>query len=177
MNMMRLKVSFTKMLAGLLLACLLPGAGFSHIQQSVAPSQIIFEISTKEWGMFGGDCSQMLNFRLYADGRVEYDICQYKNLEGGRASSSVLGKELKLTAKEVAAFVQLVEQSGFLGAYSGYHSGKTGTDVGADTTIIYRNQNTEKKVLIKNYHPDSKQIPEFIHKLLEKVFELMPKDQ
>jgi len=133
------------------------------------------EITTKEWGMIGDDCTKLLNFRLFADGRLEYEICQHKNLAAGRAVSSPLRKELRITEKQVDAFKQYVERSGFMDAQPRYYSGRNLVDIGADTAIIYRKESNEKTVSVKNYVPDSKQISKSIHQVLQKAAELLPK--
>jgi hypothetical protein len=175
MKMMRLKVSFRKIPVSFLLICLSSIVCLSQIQQSVSSDKIVFEISTKEWGMSGDDCPQMLKFRLYASGRVEYDICQYKDSNTGRQASFLLRKELKLPENAVAEFVKFVEQSGFIDAWTKYYSGLNLVDIVVNSTIIYRNQSGEKKVEIMNYLPKSKNIPKFIDQIIEKADKFIPK--
>src|SRR6185436_18536054 len=88
----------------LLLVCLWPIVCSSQTQPTVPDNRVVMEITTTEWGMIGDDCTKLMNFRLFADWRLEYEICQHKNLAAGRAISSPLRKELRITEKQVAAF-------------------------------------------------------------------------
>ena len=69
----------------------------------------------------------------------------------------------------LAQFIQFIEQSGFLSAKKEYVLKPLGTDVGIITTIIYKNQNKEKQVVIKNYDPFDLGIPCFLHLVVDRM--------
>jgi len=146
----------------LLLACEL-NVSFAQSQVPAVLHKVVFEVRTKEWGMVGNDCMDQVNFRLFDDGLIEFEICD---------RGSAQKKDLRITKQETEKFLAFVEASGFLEAAPKYYSGFSGTDVGVESAFIYRRLNGEKEVLVKNYVEASKSIPDSIHRIVARIIEL-----
>ena len=141
--------------------------------QPLAPSgQIVFEISSKSWDVYASnECDQLLNLRLYSNGRVEYEDCQKKSSASGKEAYSVIKKETKVKAKDIAALVRLIEESDFPQAQGRMHSGLNLVDAGYTFTLTYYD-GRERKLEVVNYDPDSKLLPSWLHKLMEQALML-----
>jgi hypothetical protein len=169
-------LSYRYLVMAFVLFGLLPNevVGFSQEQSDGAKDRAVFEITTRYWGMHAGSCRQTLNVRLYADGRIEYEECQKDKSAPTRETYSVIRKEAKVQEKEITELVEFIEQSGFLKSEGPVHSGLSISDAGWVSTLIYCGDNREKRVEIQNYDPESKHIPVWLHKIMEKALGLIP---
>lgn len=117
--------------------------------------------------------SLRLYFRLYQSGRVEYEVSSDDN--------KFLLKKTKIDAKQVAEIIKLGKESDFQNAKSEYPRFQIWTDSGLETTIIFKNQTKEKKIVVNNYSSfdkkNEKHYPSSLLKILQKVDELRPKDR
>jgi hypothetical protein len=145
-------------------------SGATQSKASEPPGLVLFEMTTLNWGISNsGGCKSTLDFRLYADGRVEYDQCRKRTLESGGEAEYLVRKEAKAEKKDIDELMKLIQDSGFLEAIGPAHSGLNGTDVGWNTTLTYRDNCREKRLEIRNYVPESKTIPEWLHKIVNKA--------
>jgi hypothetical protein len=114
-----------------------------------------------------------LYFRLYQSGRVEYEI--------GDGNYKLKLKTTKIDAKAVAEIIKLGQEADFQNAKSEYPRIRIWTDSRLETTIIFKNQMQEKKILVNNYSSYDKEnaghYPASLLKMLKKIDELRPKDQ
>jgi hypothetical protein len=168
---MNRKFAFTKRLTALLLAILPPVCLAQN--QSPAPSdQVVFVVSSKSWSVYASSpCDQLLNLRLYSNGRIEYEDCQKNSLTAGRATYSVISKETEVQAKDVAAIVRLIEASDFPEVHGRLHSGLNLVDAGYTFMLTYYDGGRERNLEVINYDPDSKLLPGWLHKLMEQALE------
>lgn len=161
-------VAFFAMLFSIVLSPLASGA--TQSKASGSHGLVLFEMTTLNWGISNmGGCTRTLDFRLYADGRVEYDQCRKRTLESGSEAECLVRKESKAEKKDIDELIKLVQNSGFLEAIGPAHSGLNGMDVGWNTTLTYRDKGREKRLEIRNYVPESKTIPEWLHKIVNKA--------
>lgn len=161
-------------LSAVLFSILSPGLGARSPQEKVArPStQVLFEMTTLNWSAYSSDnCDRALNLRLYADGKIEYEQCRR---ETSRNFASLVRKESRVQQKDIDELLKLIENSGFLESYGAVSSGLNLVDAGWNTTLTYYAHGREKRLEVRNYMPDSKRIPEWLHKIMSKARSLIP---
>jgi hypothetical protein len=157
---MRWTFSLGKLLITFLVITLLPSLCVAQNQLPALSSRAVFEISTKSWDVYSvSECDQILNLRLYSDGRVEYEDCLKKFLDSGKPSYSIVRKETSVREKDIAALVRLIEGSGFPKAQGRMHSGLNLVDGGYTISLIYYADGGERKLEVVNYDPGSKLLP------------------
>jgi hypothetical protein len=114
-----------------------------------------------------------LYFRLYQSGRVEYEV--------NDGNYGLKLRKTKIAAKEIAEIIKLGKESDFQKAKSEYPRFQIWTDSGLETTIVFKNENQEKKIVVNNYSSydkeNDKHYPSSLLKMLEKIDELRPKDE
>ena len=166
--------SYIKLLLAPLLVALLPPLCFAQNQPPASSGQVVVEIFTRYWGIGSGDaCRRTLDFRLYADGRIEYEECQ--ETEANPRRESLVRKESRVGMADSTEFVKLIEESKLLDKNVGrypFHSGFNGVDTGWDTTMQFYRGEQEKKIEVKNYLPDSTFIPDWLHRIVKAAYEL-----
>ncbi|HEX8198474.1 MAG TPA: hypothetical protein VF571_19925 [Pyrinomonadaceae bacterium] len=156
-----------KILALIFSLFLFNSIAYSQTQQSVSTENFLLTISMEVTGQVGKGCRLIWNKTFYADGRIEQEDCQKTAVIDGREIPVKI--ENKAHQQQVTQFIQFIEQSGFLSAEKEYVRKPIATDVGIDTIFIYRNQNKEKRVVIKNYDPYDLGIPCFLHLILARL--------
>jgi hypothetical protein len=122
-----------------------------------------------------------LHFRLYQSGRVEYEVNPDYDPGAGEANHQLILKKTKIDAREVDEIIRLGQESDFQNAKSEYPRFQIWTDSGLETTIVFRNKTSEKKILVNNYSSydkdNPKHYPPALLKMLRKIDELRPKDR
>jgi hypothetical protein len=168
---------------------LLPFAVIAQRENSVCLEQtknddsadaVILSVCNKASGMTGIPRLR-LYFRLYQSGRVEYEINPGFNPQAGESNFKLILKNTKIDAKEVAEIVRLGTEPDFQNAKSEYPIFQIWTDSGLETTIIFKHQTAEKKIVVNNYSSSDKKnekhYPSSLLKMLQKIDELRPKDR
>ena len=122
-----------------------------------------------------------LYFRLYQSGCVEYEINPDYNPEAGEANYKLVIKKTKVDEKEAAEIIKLGRESDFQKAKSEYPRFQMWTDSSLITTMIFKNQTREKKIVVNNYSSydkeNDKHYPAALLKMLQKIDALRPKDR
>lgn len=122
-----------------------------------------------------------LYFRLYQSGRLEYEINPDYNPEAGEATYKLVLKKTKIDEKEAAEIIKLGRESDFQKAKSEYPRFQMWTDSSLITTIIFKNQTQEKRIVVNNYSSydkkNDKHYPASLLKMLQKIDALRPKDK
>jgi hypothetical protein len=120
-------------------------------------------------------------FRLYEDGRLEYETPPVFNPEAERASFDLVMNETRLEPAAVAELIRIAEQSDLLDAPDSFKPLHTWIDAVMVTTLVYKHGDKEKRIVITNYNPKHKEAGKFypasLQKLLQKVVELRPKTE
>jgi hypothetical protein len=171
---------FVGLLSVSLLFGLLPADALCspHDKPHSRPSQVVFEMSIRYWGMYSGKgCRQTIIIQLYSDGQAVSEACRKKSLDSTKLSYHVVRKETNLQEKDVAAFMRLVEASDFPKAQGRLHTGLNLADTGYTITLIYYVNEGERKLEVVNYDPDSKLLPAWLHKIVETAAEFIPKEE
>lgn len=144
-------------------------------KQSKHADNVPFEMSTLNWSIYESDgCRRILDLRLYSDRRIEYQECRR---DVDHRSGFLITKEAKVDQDDVDELVRLIETSGFLDANGPAHSGINLVDAGWNTTLIYRAHGAEKRLEVRNYLPESKTIPEWVHGIIAKARSLIAKPE
>jgi hypothetical protein len=144
---------------------------YCQTKQADTSDKFLYKITVVTRGMVGGGCNVTINRTIYSDGRIEIEDCQNtKVAEDGKKIPVKVEK--KIDQRTVNEFIQFVEESGFLEAKKTYRGKQTYTDIWVLTTIIYQNQNSEKKVEIINYDSYDLSIPCFLHMIHGKSLSL-----
>jgi hypothetical protein len=93
-----------------------------------------------------------LYLRLYADGTAEYE----ENGRRDRAGNDrLVMHRLRLAAEKIAEFAKPGGEPDFQDAKADYPAFRLGFDSSIETTVIFRNKDGEKKILLRNYGWDS----------------------
>ena len=165
-------ITLISLFSVLLLVCC-PCIGGKLQQASAGTHAVVFEVSTEYWDVYShNDCAKLVEFRLYEDGSAEYDLCD----QNGK-NVTLERKKIVLDKEDIDGLLNLVNQPGFLEAAPQYHSGFRGDDAGWNTMLLYNEMNQAKRVVIRNYFPDSKGIPRSIHEMLSRAFALRQKSE
>lgn len=122
-----------------------------------------------------------LYFRLYGSGLVEYESNPDYDPNAGEANHQLILKKTKIDAKEVAEIIKLSQQKDFQNAKSEYPRFQIWTDSGLETTIVFKHQTSEKRIVVNNYSSydkdNAKHYPPPLLKMMQKIDELRPKDR
>ena len=141
------------------------------------PDPVLLDISRRGIGM--GPRRRPLYFRLNEGGRLEYEV--FSKTEPGSPKYVLARKEIQLSEAVVKELIGLAERPDFLDASGEYPRLRIMKDSGIVTTIVYRRQGLEKKVVIVNYDPQHPRAesyyPASLRRLLARVDELRPKDE
>ena len=140
---------------------------YCQTKQANTSEKFLYKITMEVRGMVGIGCNVSVNHTIYRDGRIVQEDCQNtKETEDGKKIPVKVEK--KIDQQTVNEFIQFTEESGFLKADKDYRGKKSFVDIWSLTTIIYQNQNSEKKVEIINYDSYDLSIPCFLHMLFNK---------
>lgn len=155
----------------------LPRASPREIENTVSDC-IILEISTRADGPVypNGD---ILSFRLYQSGRIEYDTFPANPSEGRFSTSIPSRKESHLDSREIEELTNLAGQTDLFYGPDNYPSFlHEQRDFTIETTIVFNHLGKEKRVVIRNYAPDDPDAkhhyPASLIKLLQMASELRP---
>ena len=178
----RLKGKFMKLKVPILcvisLAASLMAAGVAHAQNRQA--QVILEITRKGAGLTF-PLKKQVYFRLYEDGRLEYETPPVFDPEAERASFDLVMNETWLEPAIVTELLRIADQPDFLAAPDSFKPLHTWADAAMVTALVYKHENKEKRIVITNYNPKHKEARKFypasLQKLLQRVVELRPKTE
>ena len=133
-------------------------------------SKVVLEVLVSGKGMVWPTMNAQVFFRLFEDGRVEYE---------SRTKNRVVRKKAKLKRQEFAEIIQLAETSDFINSSERFRALQTLGDASLTTTIAYRHKDIIKRIEIINYqqaNPEARSFyPLAVMKLLDKVIERRPK--
>jgi hypothetical protein len=107
------------------------------------PAGVVLNICRHEHGM-APIPQPRLYLRVYADGRAEYERGDSKEMRLER-------KEFRLSEVEVGEIVRLGSTENFQAAQPSYPAYRQGDDSWIETTVIFRNKQVEKKIVLKNF--------------------------
>jgi hypothetical protein len=143
---------------------------------------VVLEISTRGTGMVYPP-GEVLDFRLYENGRLEYD--DYPKQDPPRATMAnvvIRRKAATLSPSDVKGLIGLAEQPDFLSAKEEYpYMPRVLTDAWWTRTIKFTHQGREKKIVTVNLEEmlfaaeRKSDYPASMVKLLEKAGELKRK--
>lgn len=153
-------------------------AGLVHAQNNQA--QVVLEITRKGTGLTF-PLKRQVYFRMYEDGRLEYETPPVFDPEAKGPSFDLVMNQTRLGPTVVAELIRIAEQPDFLDAPDDFKPLRTWIDAVMVTTLIYRHENKEKRIAITNYNPKHKEArkvyPASLLKLLQRVVELRPKTE
>jgi hypothetical protein len=122
-----------------------------------------------------------LHFRLYKDGRAEFETNPSYSQWNKEKNLTLVTKKLKLDAKTVAEIVGLVEQKDFQNAENEYPRFRMWTDSSLKTSIYFRAKDAEKKIVLNNFSlsdaEHKKEYPPSLFALLQKIEEIKVKNE
>jgi hypothetical protein len=160
------------------LAAFFMAAGIAHAQNNQA--QVVLEITRKGAGMTF-PLKKQVYFRLYEDGRLEYETPPVFSPEAERASFDLVMNQTRLEPAFVTELIRIAEQPDFLDAPSNFRPFHTWIDAAMLTTLVYKRENKEKRIVITNYNPKHEEAGKFypasLQRLLQRVVELRPKTE
>jgi len=160
------------------LAASFMAAGIAHAQNKQA--QVVLEITRKGVGLTF-PLKKQVYFRMYEDGRLEYETPPVFDPEAERASFDLVMNETRLEPTVIAELIRIADQPGFLAAPDSFKPLHTWVDAAMVTTLVYKHGNKEKRIVIANYNHKHKEAGKFypasLQKLLQRVVELRPKSE
>lgn len=120
-----------------------------------------------------------LHFRLYKDGRAEYETNPPYDERNKEKNHALITKKLRVDAETVAEIIRLVERKDFQNAKNEYPRFQIWTDSSLKTSIYFRGKDSEKKIVLNNFSLDDennkKQYPPSLFALMQKIEELKGK--
>jgi len=121
-----------------------------------------------------------LHFRLYKDGRAEFETNPPYGERNMEKNFTLVTKKIKVDAKTVAEIVSLIEQKDFQNAKNEYPRFRIWTDSSLKTSIYFRAKDAEKKIVLNNLsledEKSQKEYPPSLFALLQKIEELKAKN-
>lgn len=141
-------------------------------------NDFVLEITREGKGMVF-PLKKQVYFRLYSDGKLEYEVPPEFNPEVASVNWELKHLTTYLTEKDVRQIVRLAEKSDFLKLDGFYQLSQQYSDAIMKTTIVYKNKVLTKTIVINNVQlksPEAKKhYPSPLIKLLNKIVELRPK--
>ena len=120
-----------------------------------------------------------MHFRLYKDGRAEFETNPPYSERDKEKNHTLVTKKIKVDAKTIAEIVSLVEQKDFQNAKNEYPRFQIWTDSSLKTSIYFRAENVEKKIVLNNFslfdEAHKKEYPPSLFALLQKIEEIKVK--
>lgn len=167
------------------LSSLATGLAQSYESQTEQPQsgradsdQVVLDITRQGSGLIF-PASKQVYFRLYRDGRLEFEVPPKFDPEAKQPSFELVKRETKIKTREVDELISLAEQSNLFAASSSYPALEKEIDAVMVTTISYVYGDRKKQIVITNYRPGHPQAdtyyPSSLKKLLSRVVELRPK--
>ena len=141
------------------------------VPQSISPPQPAAVLEIVHEGQLAGGW-QSFTTRFFADGRVLNEGKLKRKAKSGRYIDILSRVETRLEASELAELMSLVERPDFLNAEASYTL-RVVQDNPDLTTITFRKDGLEKRVLIGNYlistEAEKTKLPPTLSKVLEWV--------
>ncbi|HEX8369790.1 MAG TPA: hypothetical protein VF604_14685 [Pyrinomonadaceae bacterium] len=117
-----------------------------------------------------------LHFRLYKDGRAEYETNPPYNSRNKEKNHTLVTKKLRADAETVAEIIRLTGQEDFQNAKPEYPRFRIWTDSGLKTSVYFRAEDVKKMIVLNNFslsdEANKKQYPPSLFALLQKIEEL-----
>lgn len=121
-----------------------------------------------------------MHFRLYKDGRAEYETNPPYNERNKEKNHTLITKKIKVDAATLAEIVELLAQEDFQNAENEYPRFQIWTDSSLKTSIYFRGKNAEKKIVLNNFsladEKNKNRYPPSLFALMRKIEELKAKN-
>jgi hypothetical protein len=132
-------------------------------------SEPILEMSTELIGLWDVN-GEMLDFRLYDNGLVEFDALDKSKKDPKKPISKTNDLKVKkqgyISEQEVGKILNLLKGGNFLGLKDTYMAKRAGTDNSINNTIVFQYENKEKTIKILSHledlsNPNLENFPDF----------------